>query len=99
MCSCITALLETRRRSRSCSKRYRRSSMPIRSVFRFLYFQGGKDKFTSVTDANQFVGKLKNNQIPVRYIFKKDEGKRFRNEENVVEYYQEIEQFLAEYLK
>lgn len=64
-----------------------------------LYFQGGKDKFTSVTDANQFVGKLKNNQIPVRYIFKKDEGKRFRNEENVVEYYQEIEQFLAEYLK
>ncbi|MDM1047105.1 MULTISPECIES: S9 family peptidase [Sphingobacterium] len=64
-----------------------------------LYFQGGKDKYTSVTDANQFVSKLKSNQVPVRYIFKKDEGKRFRNEENVVEYYQEIERFLAENLK
>jgi len=64
-----------------------------------LFFQGGKDKYSSVTDANQFVGKLKSNNVPVRYIFKKDEGKRFRNEENVVEYYQEIERFLAENLR
>ncbi|MGH2623069.1 MAG: prolyl oligopeptidase family serine peptidase, partial [Sphingobacterium sp.] len=54
-----------------------------------LFFQGGTDKYSSVTDANQFVSKLRNNQIPVRYVFKKNEGKRFRNEENVVEYYQE----------
>ena len=64
-----------------------------------LFFQGGKDKYSSVTDANQFVGKLKSNEIPVRYIFKKEEGKRFRNEENIVEYYQEIDMFLAQYLK
>ncbi|QBR12611.1 S9 family peptidase [Sphingobacterium sp. CZ-2] len=64
-----------------------------------LFFQGGKDKYSSVTDANQFVGKLKANNVPVRYVFKKDEGKRFRNEENVVEYYQEIERFLAENLR
>ncbi|MBA8987750.1 alpha/beta hydrolase family protein [Sphingobacterium cellulitidis] len=64
-----------------------------------LFFQGGKDKYSSVTDANQFVGKLKSNEIPVRYIFKKEEGKRFRNEENIVQYYQEIEKFLAGYLK
>lgn len=64
-----------------------------------LFFQGGKDKFSSVTDANQFVGKLKNNGIPVRYVFKKNEGKRFRNAENVVEYYQEIETFLERYLQ
>jgi len=64
-----------------------------------LFFQGGKDKYSSVTDANQFVGKLKSNEIPVRYIFKKDEGKRFKNEENIVEYYQEIEKFLSAYLR
>lgn len=64
-----------------------------------LFFQGGKDKYSSVTDANQFVGKLKSNNVPVRFVFKKDEGKRFRNEENVVEYYQEIERFLAENLR
>lgn len=64
-----------------------------------LFFQGGKDKYSSVTDANQFVGKLKSNEIPVRYVFKKEEGKRFRNEENIVEYYQEIEKFLSTYLK
>jgi len=63
-----------------------------------LFFQGGRDKYSSVTDANQFVSKLRNNHIPVRYVFKKNEGKRFRNEENVVEYYQEIEAFLGKYL-
>ncbi len=63
-----------------------------------LYFQGGRDKYTSVTDANQFVSKLRSQKNPVRYVFKKEEGKRFRNEENVVEYYQEIESFLAQYM-
>ncbi len=61
--------------------------------------QGGRDKFSSVNDANQFVQRLKNNNVPVRYIVKDEEGKRFRNEENVVTYYQELEQFLNKYLK
>lgn len=64
-----------------------------------LYFQGGKDRYSSVTDANQFVAKLKQNNVPVRYIFKENEGKRFRTEENMVLYYQEIEQFLGQNLK
>lgn len=64
-----------------------------------LYFQGGKDQYSSVADANQFVQKVKNMQIPIRYIFKEDEGKRFKKEENIIEYYQEVESFLASYLK
>ena len=64
-----------------------------------LYFQGGKDRFTSVTDANQFVAKLKQNNVPVRYVFKEDEWRRFRQEENLMQYYQEIESFLAQHLK
>ncbi|MFD2743584.1 MULTISPECIES: S9 family peptidase [Sphingobacterium] len=63
-----------------------------------LFFQGGKDKFTSVTDANQFVARLKQNNIPVRYIFKEEEGRRFKNEENMTLYFQEIESFLKKYL-
>jgi len=64
-----------------------------------LIFQGGKDRFNSTTDVNQFVQRVKNNNIPVRYIYNKDEGKRFRREENIIIYYQEIEQFLAVHLK
>ncbi len=64
-----------------------------------LFFQGGKDKYTSVTDANQFVSRLKQNNVPVRYIFKEEEGRRFKNEENMALYFQEVEQFLAKYLK
>lgn len=64
-----------------------------------LYFQGGQDRYSSVTDANQFVAKLKQNRVPVRYIFKEDEGKQFKKEENVVLYYQEIARFLDKYLK
>lgn len=64
-----------------------------------LYFQGGQDRYSSVTDANQFVAKLKQNRVPVRYVFKEDEGKQFMKEENVVLYYQEIESFLDNYLR
>lgn len=63
-----------------------------------LFFQGGKDKYTSVTDANQFVARLKQNNVPVRYIFKEDEGRRFKSEENMTLYFQEIESFLKQYL-
>lgn len=63
-----------------------------------LFFQGGKDKHSSVTDANQFVQKVKNRDVPIRYVYKEEEGKRFRKEENTIEYYQEVEAFLAMYL-
>src|SRR5690606_4314579 len=43
-----------------------------------LFAQGGNDRFSSLTDANQFVQKLKNNNVPIRYIYKEDEGRRDR---------------------
>lgn len=64
-----------------------------------LFAQGGKDSYSSLTDANQFVQRLKNNNVPVKYIYREEEGRRFRNEENIINYYQEVELFLREYLK
>lgn len=63
-----------------------------------LFAQGGKDRFSSLTDANQFVQKLKNNNVPIKYIYREEEGRRFRNEENIINYYQEVEDFLNKYL-
>ena len=63
-----------------------------------LFAQGGKDRFSSLTDANQFVQKLKNNRVPIKYIYREEEGRRFRDEENVIDYYQEVEAFLKKYL-
>ncbi|MBL1409857.1 S9 family peptidase [Sphingobacterium faecale] len=63
-----------------------------------LMFHGGRDRFNSLTDVNQFVQKVKNNKVAVKYVFKEDEGRRFKKDENVIEYYQMIEQFLKEQL-
>ena len=63
-----------------------------------LFAQGGKDRFSSLTDANQFVQKLKNNGVPIKYIYREEEGRRFRTEENMINYYQEVEVFLDKYL-
>jgi dipeptidyl aminopeptidase/acylaminoacyl peptidase len=62
-------------------------------------FQGGKDRYNSTTDVNQLVQRVKNSNVPVRYIYYEDEGKRFKKEENIVTYYQEVEKFLSTYLK
>ncbi|MHC8950363.1 S9 family peptidase [Sphingobacterium hungaricum] len=64
-----------------------------------LIFQGGRDKYSSATDVDQFVQKLKQNKVNVQYIYNEEEGRRFKNEENLIAYYQEIEQFLSENLK
>lgn len=64
-----------------------------------LIFQGGRDRHNSTTDVNQFVQRVQNNKVSVRYIFNEDEGKRMRKEENIVTYYQEVEKFLATHLK
>lgn len=63
-----------------------------------LFAQGGSDRYSSLTDANQFVQKVKNNNVPVKYIYHEDEGRRFRSDENIVNYYQEVELFLKTYL-
>ncbi|MFD1768214.1 S9 family peptidase [Sphingobacterium suaedae] len=64
-----------------------------------LFAQGGNDRFSSLTDANQFVQKLKNNNVPIKYIYREDEGRRFKSEENIINYYQEVEAFLKDYLQ
>lgn len=63
-----------------------------------LFAQGGADRYSSLTDANQFVQKLKNNNVPIKYIYREDEGRRFKSEENIINYYQEVESFLKMYL-
>ncbi len=63
-----------------------------------LFAQGGGDPFSSVTDANQFVQKVMNNNVPIKYIYKEEEGRHFKSDENVINYYQEVEIFLEKYL-
>lgn len=64
-----------------------------------LLFHGGRDQHNSLTDVRQFVQKVKNNNVPIDYVYKEDEGRRYRKEENVIEYYHHIEEFLKEHLK
>jgi len=63
-----------------------------------LFAQGGRDRFSTPADANRFVHRVRNGKTPIRYIYRADEGRKFRNEENRVHYYQEVEAFLAQYL-
>lgn len=64
-----------------------------------MFVQGGKDKYSSLTDVNQFVQTMKNNRVPVKFLYKEEEGKVFKKEENIISYYLEIEEFLNKYLK
>lgn len=60
-----------------------------------LVAQGAKDPRVNVNETNQFVTELKNRGVPVTYILKDNEGHYFRNQENRLEFYQELENFLA----
>lgn len=63
-----------------------------------LIAQGEKDPRVNVSETTQFVQKLRENGVAVNYIIKKDEGHRFRKEENRLHFYAELEKFLAENL-
>lgn len=63
-----------------------------------LMFQGGRDRYNSITDINQFVQKVKNNGSVIQYTFFEEEGRRLRKEENVIIYYQQVEAFLSQNL-
>lgn len=63
-----------------------------------LMFQGGRDRYNSITDVNQFVQKIKNSGGNIQYVYFEDEGRRLRNEENIVFYYQQLEDFLKKNL-
>lgn len=63
-----------------------------------LMFQGGRDRYNSITDVNQFVQKIKNNGGNIQYTYFEEEGRRLKNEENIITYYHQIEIFLKQNL-
>lgn len=63
-----------------------------------LMFQGGRDRYNSITDVNQFVQKVKNNGGKIQYTYFEEEGRRLKSEENIITYYHQIEDFLKQNL-
>ncbi len=58
-----------------------------------LIAQGGKDPRVNISETNQFVRELKSRGIPVTYVVKEDEGHFFREQENRLEFYRQLEKF------
>jgi dipeptidyl aminopeptidase/acylaminoacyl peptidase len=61
--------------------------------------QGGNDTKVPAAGTEKFIKKLRENGVPVKYLFKEHEGHSFNNEENKIEFYTELEKFLAEHLR
>ena len=62
-------------------------------------FHGDKDKVVDVRQTLEIYEKLKANKIPSNLKVYEGEGHGFREPENVVDYYNRIEEFLREYFK
>jgi len=60
-----------------------------------LIAQGAKDPRVNVDESDQIVNALKERGIDVQYLLKSEEGHGFRNEENRFEFYETMDQFLA----
>ncbi|HUI05602.1 MAG TPA: S9 family peptidase [Verrucomicrobiae bacterium] len=63
-----------------------------------LIAQGANDPRVNKNESDQMVEALRKHGIPVEYIVKDNEGHGFRNEENRFEFYEAMEEFLAEHL-
>lgn len=61
--------------------------------------QGANDPRVNINESNQIVAALRASGVPVEYMVKENEGHGFHNEENRMDFYQAMEQFLARYLK
>lgn len=61
--------------------------------------QGGKDSRSTANETNQFVNKIRRNNIPITYVLREDEGRAFRKEENRFLLYEELIQFFDVHLK
>jgi dipeptidyl aminopeptidase/acylaminoacyl peptidase len=59
-----------------------------------LIAQGARDPRVNMNETNQFVKELKKKNVPVTYILKEDEAHYFRNIDNRLEFYRELEVFL-----
>lgn len=64
-----------------------------------LIFQGAKDPRANISELNQFVRDLRNREVNVKYILKENERTYFKNEQNRLDMYAEIESFLKSNLK
>lgn len=61
--------------------------------------QGGKDKWNSVTETNQFVQKLRKRKIPITYFLREDERRYFQSKEDRLMLYNELGDFFDQHLK
>lgn len=64
-----------------------------------LIAHGANDSKIKLEQVDNFVKELTKKGISVKYIVKNDEGHGFKKEENRIEYYREVELFLAKNLK
>lgn len=64
-----------------------------------LIFQGAKDPRANISELNQFVRDLRSRDVVVKYVLKENERTYFKNEQNRLEMYGEIENFLQNNLK
>lgn len=60
--------------------------------------QGANDPRVNKSESDQMVEALKKRGVKVLYMVKENEGHGFRNEENRLEFYREMERFLAKHL-
>lgn len=60
---------------------------------------GINDSKVKKSDVDEFIKKLEDNGVKVKYMVKDNEGHGFKKEENKIEYYKEVELFLAKHLK
>ncbi len=60
-----------------------------------LIAQGAKDPRVNIDESNQMVDALRKRGINVPYIVKANEGHGFRNEENRMDFYKNMEKFLG----
>jgi dipeptidyl aminopeptidase/acylaminoacyl peptidase len=60
--------------------------------------QGANDPRVKKQESDQIVEALRERDIPVRYMVKRDEGHGFSKEENRFDFYRAMERFLAEHL-
>jgi dipeptidyl aminopeptidase/acylaminoacyl peptidase len=64
-----------------------------------LIAQDTKDQRVNVNETNQFVKELKKRKVPITYITKESREFNFRNAESRMNFYTELEKFLASNLK
>lgn len=64
-----------------------------------LIAQGTRDPRVNMNETNQFVKELRKRNVPVTYLLKEGEGQVFKNSNNRLELYRELEIFLGKNLR